>query len=108
MHTSGAGCASAYERDSTFLRGGRTRDRPGVSIPTTNGAEIETRLKDVARVELGAQSYDLQGRFKGKPTTFLLTFLSPGANALDTVRRIRAEMDTLAKRFPPGVRYNIP
>ena len=71
-----------------------------------NGSMI--RLKDVARVELGAQSYDLQGRFKGKPTTFLLTFLSPGANALETVRRIRAEMDALAKSFPPGVRYDIP
>ena len=71
-----------------------------------NGSMI--RLKDVARVELGAQSYDLQGRFKGKPTTFLLTFLSPGANALETVGRIRAEMDALAKSFPPGVRYDIP
>ena len=44
------------------------------------------RFKDVARIELGAQSYDLEGRFKGKPTTFLLTFLAPGANALDTVK----------------------
>ncbi len=66
------------------------------------------RLKDVAKVELGAQSYDLEGRFKGKPTTFLLTFLSPGANALDTVRGIRNEMDELAKGFPPGMRYDIP
>ncbi|MCA1677097.1 MAG: efflux RND transporter permease subunit, partial [Actinobacteria bacterium] len=71
-----------------------------------NGSMI--RLKDVARIELGAQSYDLQGRFKGKPTTFLLTFLSPGANALETVSRIRAEMDALAKSFPPGVRYDVP
>ena len=71
-----------------------------------NGSMI--RLKDVARVELGAQSYDLQGRFKGKPTTFLLTFLSPGANALDTIRRIRNEMDALTKSFPAGVRYDIP
>lgn len=71
-----------------------------------NGSMV--RLKDVARVELGAQSYDLEGRFKGKPTTFLLTFLSPGANALDTVRRIRAEMDELSKTFPPGVKYDIP
>jgi HAE1 family hydrophobic/amphiphilic exporter-1/multidrug efflux pump len=71
-----------------------------------NGSMV--RLKDVARVELGAQSYDLEGRFRGKPTTFLLTFLSPGANALDTVRRIRTEMDLLAKNFPPGMKYDIP
>ena len=66
------------------------------------------RLKDVAKIELGAQSYDLEGRFKGKPTTFLLTFLSPGGNALATVKKVRQEMDRMAKKFPPGVRYDIP
>ena len=53
------------------------------------------RLKDVAKIELGAQSYDLEGRFKGKPTTFLLTFLSPGANALDTADHIKTRMREL-------------
>ncbi len=66
------------------------------------------RLKDVARIELGAQSYALEGRWNSNPTTFLLTFLSPGANALETVRRTRAQMDELAKHFPPGVSYDIP
>ncbi|ARO87284.1 multidrug efflux RND transporter permease subunit [Nitrosospira lacus] len=66
------------------------------------------RMRDIARVELGAQSYDLEGRWNGKPNTFLLTFLAPGANALDTVRRVRAEMDKLAKSFPAGVSYDIP
>ncbi len=66
------------------------------------------RLRDVARVELGAQSYDLQGRWNGKPNTFLLTFLAPGANALDTVRRVREEMDQLSKIFPAGVSADIP
>ncbi len=66
------------------------------------------RLKDIARVELGAQSYDLEGRFKGRPTTFLITFLAPGANALDTAQRIRAEMAELGKSFPTGVHYDIP
>ena len=66
------------------------------------------RLRDVARVELGAQSYDLQGRWNGKPNTFILTFLSPGANALDTVKRVKEEMEGLAKSFPAGVSYDIP
>ena len=66
------------------------------------------RMRDIARVELGAQSYDLEGRWNGKPNTFLLTFLAPGANALDTVQRVRQEMDRLAKTFPPGVSYDIP
>ncbi|MFO0698304.1 MAG: multidrug efflux RND transporter permease subunit [Nitrospira sp.] len=71
-----------------------------------NGSMV--RLKDVARVELGAQSYVLEGRYDGKPTALLLTFLSPGANALDTVRAIRREMESLARVFPPGVSYDIP
>lgn len=66
------------------------------------------RMRDVARVELGAQSYDLEGRWNGKPNTFMLTFLSPGANALDTVKRIRQEMDQLADNFPAGASYDIP
>ncbi|MGH7168449.1 MAG: efflux RND transporter permease subunit, partial [Nitrospiraceae bacterium] len=71
-----------------------------------NGSIV--RLKDVAKVELGAQSYTLEGRWNGKPNVFLLTFLSPGANALDTVKRVRKEMAEVAKSFPPGVSYDIP
>ncbi len=71
-----------------------------------NGSMI--RLKDVAKVELGAQSYTLEGRWNGKPNVFLLTFLSPGANALDTVKRVRKEMGEVAKSFPPGVSWDIP
>ncbi len=71
-----------------------------------NGSMV--RLKDVAKVELGAQSYSLEGRWNGKPNVFLLTFLSPGANALETVQRVRKEMAKLAKSFPPGVSYDIP
>jgi HAE1 family hydrophobic/amphiphilic exporter-1/multidrug efflux pump len=66
------------------------------------------RMRDIARVELGAQSYDLEGRWNGKPNTFLLTFLAPGANALDTVQRVRQEMDKLTRSFPAGVSYDIP
>jgi hydrophobe/amphiphile efflux-1 (HAE1) family protein len=66
------------------------------------------RLKDVARIELGAQSYALEGRWNSSPTTFIVTFLAPGANALDTVRGTRVVMDKLAKDFPPGVSYDIP
>ncbi len=71
-----------------------------------NGSMV--RLKDVAKVELGAQSYTLEGRWNGKPNVFLLTFLSPGANALDTVKRVRKEMGEVAKSFPPGVSWDIP
>ena len=66
------------------------------------------RLKDVARIELGAQSYVMEGRWNGKPNVFLITFLAPGANALETVKRVRAEIDQLSKGFPAGMLYDIP
>ena len=71
-----------------------------------NGSMI--RLKDVARIELGAQSYDLEGRYRGKPTALLLTFLAPGFNALDVVKAVRKRMDELSQTFPPGVSYDVP
>jgi multidrug efflux pump len=66
------------------------------------------RLGEVATVELGAQSYDLEGRWNGKPNVFLLTFLSPGANALETMKRVKDEMNSLTTIFPAGVSYDIP
>lgn len=65
-------------------------------------------LKDVAKVELGAQSYDLEGRYQGKPNALMPIFLSPGYNALDTMKRVHKEMDEQAKSFPAGVTYDIP
>ena len=66
------------------------------------------RLKDVARVELGAQSYTLEARKNGKPSTYIITFLSPGANALDSIDRVRAEMTSMSKSFPAGISWDIP
>src|SRR5690606_32821395 len=65
-------------------------------------------MRDVARVELGAQSYDLEGRWNGITNTFLLTFLAPGANALETVKHVREEMARLASGFPTGMSYDVP
>jgi len=61
------------------------------------------RLRDVARIELGSESYALQSRFNGKPAAGLAIKLATGANALDTVRGIDAKLDELRKFFPTGV-----
>ncbi|ADU61868.1 MAG: multidrug efflux RND transporter permease subunit [Pseudodesulfovibrio sp.] len=66
------------------------------------------RLKDVARVELGAQSYDMFGRVNGKPTTLLPVYLQVGANALDTLDGVKAAMESAASSFPEGVSYSMP
>jgi len=66
------------------------------------------RIRDVGRVELGSLSYDSFGRLNGKPTTFILAFLQPGANALSTMQGLEAALEGLAPSFPEGVAYDVP
>ncbi len=66
------------------------------------------RLKDVARVELGARDYDFIGRINGRLATPVGIFLRPGANALATADAVKATLAGLAKRFPEGLAYDIP
>lgn len=65
-------------------------------------------LKDVGRVELGAQSYDMIGELNGKSTTLITVSQQYGANALDVAQRVRNTMERLAKNFPSGITYSIP
>src|SRR5262249_39058847 len=65
------------------------------------------RLRDVARVELGAQNYNLSCRFDGRPSVGLAIYQLPGTNALDVADRVRTKMDELKTRFPDGVDYEI-
>jgi hydrophobe/amphiphile efflux-1 (HAE1) family protein len=66
------------------------------------------RLKDVARVELGAKDYDFIGRINGKPATLVGIFLQPGANALDVADEVNRTVAELATRFPKGMTYSLP
>jgi hydrophobe/amphiphile efflux-1 (HAE1) family protein len=66
------------------------------------------RLKDVARVELGSKDYEFIGRVNGKPATLVGIFLQPGANALETGKRVTKEVNRLAERFPQGLTYSTP
>lgn len=65
-------------------------------------------LKDVARVELGKFNYGDNALVNGKPATFLLIFLAPGANALETYNGINKEMSKLKKTFPNDLDYSVP
>ena len=71
-----------------------------------DGATVQ--LRDVARIELGAQNYATSARLNGKPSTGIGVQLSPTGNALDTARAVRQRMDELQKFFPAGVSYAIP
>src|SRR6266851_1399725 len=62
------------------------------------------RLKDVSRIELGAESYTQQAYMNGAPASLLLMFQNPGSNALEAANRAKAKMAELAKKFPQDMR----
>lgn len=66
------------------------------------------RLKDVARIELGAQEYSVNSKFNGEPAVAFAIYLQPGANSLETADLVKAKMVELSKNFPEGITYEIP
>ncbi|MGB7611890.1 MAG: efflux RND transporter permease subunit, partial [Candidatus Acidiferrum sp.] len=63
------------------------------------------RVKDVARIELGVQSYTLMGRMNGKPSAILAIYQLPGSNAVDDAKEVRTLIAQLKERFPPDMDY---
>lgn len=77
-----------------------------IVIKTGDRGQI-TRLKDVARIELGAKNMNTSCHLDGQPAASLAIWQLPGSNALDTADRVRAKMRELERRFPPGLKYRI-
>ncbi len=77
-----------------------------VLVASQAGAIV--RLRDVARVELGAQSYSTVSRMNGYPAAGIAIQLAPGANALTTADAVKAKAADLAATFPPGVKLAFP
>ena len=65
------------------------------------------RLKDVARIELGSQKYNVVSRLEGKPTAGMAVYQLPGSNSLDVAKGVKARMEELAEDFPQGIRYQV-
>ena len=70
-------------------------------------ATAVVRLRDVARVELGAQRYDQSSTVNGKPSVAIAVYQLPGTNALDVARQVCQKMADLKSRFPDGLDYGI-
>jgi multidrug efflux pump len=85
-----------------------TPEEFGNIIVRTNPDGSTLRVKDIARVELGAQDYNRTARIDGQPSAAIAIRLTPGANALDTVKAVRAKMTELSKFFPKGVAWTVP
>jgi len=78
-----------------------------VIVKTGNAGEI-TRVRDIGRVELGAQSYGQIFKVNDKPAAGIAIFQSPGANALNVQKEVAKRMRELAREFPPGLVFEIP
>jgi hydrophobic/amphiphilic exporter-1 (mainly G- bacteria), HAE1 family len=71
----------------------------------TTGAMVH--LKDVARIELGAQNYSIQGRLDGKPAALLAVYQLPGTNAVQAANGVRKSLAEASARFPEGLTYTV-
>ena len=80
----------------------------GNVVLRANADGSTVRLKDVARIELGAQSYATAARLNGKPSTGIGVQLTPSGNALAVAKAVKEKMESLKPYFPPGVTYAIP
>jgi len=80
----------------------------GDIVLRANADGSAVRLKDVARIELGGQSYSTSARLNGKPSTGIGVQLSPTGNALATAKAVKVRMEELQAYFPAGVKYSIP
>ena len=80
----------------------------GNIVLRANADGSTVRLRDVARIELGGQSYSTSARLNGKPSTGIGVQLSPTGNALATANAVRVRMEELSRYFPEGVTYSIP
>ena len=80
----------------------------GDIVLRANADGSTVRLKDVARIELGAQSYATTARLNGKPATGMGVQLSPSGNALAAATAVKTRMAELEKYFPPGMSWTIP
>jgi hydrophobic/amphiphilic exporter-1 (mainly G- bacteria), HAE1 family len=78
-----------------------------VKADPSNGGQI-TRIRDIGRVELGAQTYSQSFNLNGRPAAGIAISLLPNANAIAVADEVKAKMDELAKSFPQGLIYQTP
>ncbi|MCG5240573.1 efflux RND transporter permease subunit [Azospirillum doebereinerae] len=86
----------------------QTPEQFGAIMLRINPDGSQVRLRDVARIELGSESYEISARYNGKPAAGLGIKLATGANALDTANAVRARISELSAFFPQGIEVIYP
>ncbi|HZD89628.1 MAG TPA: efflux RND transporter permease subunit, partial [Pseudolabrys sp.] len=105
----GAPTGPNQQQDLTIVAHGRlqTPQQFGNIVLRTNPNGAVVRIRDVAKVELGAQSYNAEARLDGKPSATIIIYQAPDANALAVSNAVRAELQTLSQRFPKDLKYAV-
>ncbi|ACB96653.1 efflux RND transporter permease subunit [Beijerinckia indica] len=85
----------------------QTPEEFGAIVIRANPDGSVLRVRDVARVEMGAQSEDAEGRYSGKPAVGIGIYLSPGANAVQTAAAVGKVLERVGKRFPEGLKSTV-
>src|SRR5260370_1050542 len=85
----------------------QTADEFGQIILRANSDGSILKLRDVARIELGAQTYNQEARFNGKPAAVIAVYQLPGTNALQAVDGVRRLVEELKQRFPSDMTYEV-
>jgi len=107
----GGGPAAHGQPMSAYIEGepsARTAEDVGAIVISAGADGSELRLRDVARVELGAESYEFSNRLNGRPAAGVGITLAPGANALQTRAAVDRALATLAATLPAGVEVVVP
>ncbi|MFJ3468913.1 efflux RND transporter permease subunit [Pseudomonas sp. NPDC090201] len=113
VQVAGGAIGQSPSRGSDFQLSVKTQGRLqtpeefGNIIVRTGADGALTRLRDVARIELGANAYNLRARLNNQPAVALVVFEAPNANALQMSSDIRDRMEQLKADFPPGMEYSI-
>jgi hydrophobic/amphiphilic exporter-1 (mainly G- bacteria), HAE1 family len=84
-----------------------TEEEFGDIVVRENNDGSVVRLKDVARIELGAQTYSIVGKLNGKPSAVMAIYQLPGSNAIDAANNVRNLMEKLKSSFPSDLEYGI-
>lgn len=104
--TLGKGADNAFQY--TLNVQGRLSDKEEFgNIVVKNDGITMLRLKDIATIELGSETYSASSRLNGRPTAALAVYQSPGSNSMDVSKAVRSKMEKLAESFPPGVEYQV-
>ena len=103
----GAGDDNAFQYALSVKGRLETPEEFGRIIIRVEQGERLLRLSDVARIEVGSQTYTTISRVNGQPTAAIAIYQLPGANALEVVEDVRNRMDQLAQALPVGVRYEV-